>query len=47
MKHLDLSQNFPSKTRVMGTQELLGTRLSWGEAFFVLLSLEVRESLAD
>ena len=33
LKHLDLSREIPSKTRVMGTQELFGTRLSWGEAF--------------
>ena len=33
MKHLDLSRDIPSKTRVMGIQELLGAQLSWGEAF--------------
>ena len=33
LKHLDLSREIPSKTRVMGTQELFGARLSWGEAF--------------
>ena len=33
MKHLDLSSDTPSKTRVMGTQDLLGARPSFGEAF--------------
>ena len=33
MTHLDLTSDIPSQTRVVGTEELLGARLSWGEAF--------------
>ena len=34
MEHLDLSSDIPSKILVMGTQELLGAQMSWGEALF-------------